>query len=253
MKRNLLIILIVVFILSTICGCSEIKIYSVDTELSKLEEKGLFNSVNISATDKNIIVTAEKVMSDSIRTIIILKLKNLKMNPGTGVSLRLTDDKSITYNLTSYTTKQSEIVLEFTGGPKEDSTLTLEIRQFESISGNWLLKIPVKVIDAKEYYVNKQYKIDDTTLIIENIKFSTATTEIRYRESNNYRNIYDSKLLADKKEITMFSAGASQRDDSYIGYMYFDPIDIKNIDAIKLRVKLNPADEKFFDLDIPIN
>lgn len=252
MKRNLLIILIIVFILSTICGCSEIKMYSVDTELSKLEEKGLFNSVNNSAKSKNIIVTAEKVMSDSIRTIIILKLKNLKMKPGTGIGLRLTDDKSITYNLTSCTTKQSEIVLEFTGGPKEDSTLTLEIGQIESISGNWSLKIPLKVIKSKEYKVNKEYKINDTTLIIENIKFSMATTEIRYSENNNYRNIFDSKLIVGTNEINMFSGGTSQTEDGYSGYMYFDSIDIKNINTIKLRIKLNPADEKCFDIDIPI-
>lgn len=220
--RTSLIAAILILILVTAVFASEIYNYikwwkkNSEKRLSAWEElieKGVGQKLNISATDKNIRVTAEGVIADDINTIILLKIEDLKGNtrfvppardiPGDpslivgGDITKRYEGAPISYEIICtplYAEDENTIKIMVYTSPMSKykgkieinideliSYLTESGESIERITGNWNLTIPAEKIKAKHYPIDKTIDLGGNELTIERITIAPTVTRIYYK------------------------------------------------------------------------
>ena len=178
----------------------------------ELIEKGVGQKLNISATDKNIRVTAEGVIADDINTIILLKIEDLKGNTRFVPVRDISNDSSlivggditkkyegapISYEiiyLPLYTEDDNTVKLMVYTSPmsKDEGEIEIHIDELvsylneseesvERITGNWNLTIPAEKIKAKHYPIDKAIDLGGNELTIERITIAPTVTKIYYK------------------------------------------------------------------------
>lgn len=212
----------------------------------QLIENGVGQKLDISATDNDIKITAEGVISDEINTIILLKIEDLKgkeryipdfYRDNREISITLDGDISSNYFSEDiplwtrdalYYEDENTVGFMINTNPitKDEGNIDIQINMLtpfyssksvedrDIIHGNWNISIPVKQIPAKTYIVNRNIDLDGNNLIINKVILAPTVTVIDYTlDGFNKREDY---LIGD---ITFFiKSGFKNYERSELSY-----------------------------------
>ena len=192
----------------------------VETAWEDLLDNGIGQKLDISATDKDIKITAEGVISDELNTIILLKVEDLKGNnkytPFQNSSRNIEDSRAIVlggdisndedwednipimYDFEPmhsilYAEDENVIKLMVWTNPldKEVGNIDISIKNLQvtttpyenegnKIYGNWNLTIPVEVVESKTYKVDEKMDMDGQEVDIKQIIIAPTATSVQY-------------------------------------------------------------------------
>lgn len=179
----------------------------------QLIENGVGQKLDISATDNDIKITAEGVISDEINTIILLKIEDLNgkeryvpdiYDDNRERSILLDGDIlglehyvqgfPLWKREALYYEDENTVGLMISTNPitKDEGNINIQINELtpfysdksiedrEIIHGKWNISIPVEQIESKIYAVNRNIDLDGNNLIINKVILAPTTTVIDY-------------------------------------------------------------------------
>ncbi|NJD02162.1 MAG: DUF4179 domain-containing protein [Ruminiclostridium sp.] len=263
-KRFLLITIFFAIVLTTVGVYAynkflyDSKSLPKDSGLKQAEENGSINYSNYSVTVNGITVTVSGVVSDTIRTVLYVDVKgrNLDINDASLIDSSNTQYKldgiSNGYNIQD-TKSTSRKVIEFTGGAQNDTTIELKIEKISNIWGPWIFRLPIKVIQAKDFVINKDFTIGNTTIKIKKITCAASALKIDYILNGEFLNICDGYVSNSSLTKSNFlRGGLVSIDNIYEGSTLFTPLTLENNDLLKWIIYTSYNSKKPIEIIIPI-
>lgn len=253
--------------------------------IEELIAEGYGENVYLSAEDKNVKFTIEKVVADDTSTILSYSIEDLnkekkymafdfreialfegEFSPRYYAGADPYVQHSILYSDKPYIEK-GMIRLE----PVKDEKSTIDItvnqffygdeKPFSSVEGTWKLSIPITRYKSKTYVLNKEVDIDGNRVVFKEIKISPTRTSLTYsykegQDGYNISSINDIKLIADGKEYNPKYMGTGYYK-SDMGNMEitreYDSMYLDIPDRIDIFVGAYTADVQkyaYFDIDV---
>lgn len=257
-----------------------IKLISPEGRISKIVDKGMGESLNISKTDKDIKVTITAVAADDIQTLISYKIEDLKS--GKEYNVKYDDGINIKERwgkqIKDTTIKMYTSVFN-TGGKgtltlypidTEKKTINLTLNRLETkigdnkevVDGNWNFEIPITKHEGKSYDLNATVKALNYTIEFNKITISPTLTKLSFncrnggKENEKVLGLEDLRIIANGKEYKPYNFGLGSWDPyGTIGFgdkemtfdsMYFDnPKDIE-IKVSRIDISTNEVKPKEF-------
>lgn len=236
-----------------------------DKGLKKADEAGQTTSLNLSTKDKNITLNVKGIISDNLRTVILVSVSgelppvededDEDFGPANLESMNLRDENGNEYQYKGASggyfsnDPNKDMRLEFEGIKNHDvDSLTLYIASINGITGVWEINIPIKVIPSHEFYPNIVYEENGVTFAIDKIVFAATDTELTCRYGPGHFMGFTKVILSNSIDSVKSNSWSADNNAGAVE-IHFPTFPMDR--DITLTIVVNDKEQTTFSVDIP--
>lgn len=254
--------------------------------MEELIANGYGEHVNISARDKNIIITIENIVADDTGTILSYKIEDIDkkekymLNYKDGISIK----GNFNYPFEGFDNPLKGDSILYSDEPhvqkgmfrldplkSENSTIDITISKLEygdkkplfTVEGCWKFSITVTKYESRTYTLDKEVDIDGNKVLFKEIKVAPTTTVLTYSYKDNQNDdctisaFQHIKLISNGKQYKSKYMGTSSSKSDSRGNneitLEFDSMYLDNLGEVKICIGsyiVNVCKSAYYDIDV---